>query len=62
MSRKNTTPQLSPEAAELRRAYRRKWNAEHPEKVRRYNAEFWERRAAEFHAARRAEKEEASHE
>lgn len=61
MRKKNTATahQLSEAAKAARAAYKRRWNAEHPEAVRRYNAEYWERRAAEFHAARRAEEQEA---
>ena len=58
MSRKNTTPQLSPEAVELRRAYRREWNAAHPEAVKRYNRQYWERKAAAARAARTAAQEQ----
>lgn len=34
-------------AAEARRAYKRKWTKEHPEKVREYQQRYWEKKAAE---------------
>lgn len=33
-------------AAELRRAYQKKWRAEHKDRVREYNRRFWEKQAA----------------
>ena len=61
-NRANRSPQLSPEAAAARRAYRREWNRKNPEKLRQYNRTFWERKAAEYRAARTAqEREEADH-
>ncbi len=35
-------------AKEARRAYKRKWNAEHKEKVKEYQRKYWERRAAKL--------------
>lgn len=36
-------PKLSPEAAEARRAYQRRWRAENREKCREYQRKHWER-------------------
>lgn len=36
---------LEAEAQEQRRAYYRRWRAEHKEAVRQYNARYWQRRA-----------------
>jgi len=38
---------LSPEAAELRRSYKRTWAAMNRDKVREYNNRYWERKAQE---------------
>ena len=35
-------------AKEARRAYKRKWNAEHKDKVKQYQQKYWERRAAKL--------------
>lgn len=43
---------MSEAAREARRAYQRKWNAEHRDLVKRTQARYWERKAA---AAARAE-------
>lgn len=59
---KDTAPQLSPEAAALRREYNRRWRQRNKDKIREYNAAFWARKAEEFRAARAAEKEEVTHE
>lgn len=32
-------------AREEKRAYYRRWRAEHPERVKRYNETFWQKRA-----------------
>lgn len=50
---------LSKEAKEARKAYRKKWREEHPEKVREYEARYWEKRAKQ---ALEAEREAAEHE
>ena len=34
------------QAAELRRAYLQEWRKKNPEKVRQYNREYWQRKAA----------------
>ncbi len=36
----------SKEAAELRRAYQKRWRAKHKDRVREYNRRFWEKQAA----------------
>lgn len=41
------------EAAEARREYQREWRRRNPDRVKRYNADFWKRKAAQ----RLAEKE-----
>ena len=38
---------LSPQAKEARRAYKREWQKNHPEKVRLYLERYWEKKAAE---------------
>ena len=38
---------LSTGAKEARRAYLRRWNKQHPERVKEYNRRFWEKKAAE---------------
>lgn len=42
---------MTEKAKEARRAYKRKWAAEHPEKTREYQARYWEKRAAAEAAA-----------
>lgn len=42
-------------AVEVRRAYLKKWRAEHPEKVKEYNISYWRRKAE------RAQEMEAEH-
>ena len=37
---------LSDEAREARRAYKRAWAKQHPDKVKEQQARYWERRAA----------------
>lgn len=37
--------ELSEAAKIARREYKRKWNAEHPEKQKEYEKRFWERKA-----------------
>lgn len=36
---------ISDNAAELRRAYQKKWRSEHKDRIREYNRRFWEKRA-----------------
>lgn len=33
------------DAKEMQRQYLREWRKKHPEKVKKYNREYWERRA-----------------
>ncbi len=42
---------MTEKAKEARRAYKRKWAAEHPEKTREYQARYWEKQAAAEAAA-----------
>ena len=42
-------------AKEARRAYKRKWNREHPDKVKQYQANYWNRKAQEAAKAEAAE-------
>jgi len=39
---------LSDKARELRNAYQREYRRKHPEKLRQYNARYWERKAANY--------------
>lgn len=36
---------MNEQALKARREYKRKWNREHPDKVKEYNARYWEKRA-----------------
>ena len=45
---KTKTEKMNDAAAEARRAYKRKWNAEHREQNRQYQKTYWERKAAEL--------------
>lgn len=38
---------MTEQAKEARRAYRRKWQRDNADKVRAYQARYWERKAAE---------------
>lgn len=38
-------------AVEARRAYHRKWKAEHKDRVQEHNSRFWAKKAAEMAAA-----------
>ena len=38
---------MTPAAIEARRAYKRRWNAQNPDKQREYMARYWEKKAAE---------------
>lgn len=42
-------------AAEARRAYKREWNRNNPEKVRAAQARYWAKKAAEAAAAEKAQ-------
>lgn len=41
---------ISEKAREARNAYQRKWNREHPDKVREHQRRYWEKKAAELEA------------
>lgn len=49
--------ELTQEALEARREYKRRWYAANKEKVKAYNAAYWERKAKE----RKSEDEEKAH-
>ena len=49
-------------AKEARRAYKRKWNREHPDKVKQYQANYWNRKAQEAAAAAEPDAEEPQQE
>lgn len=38
--------ELTEKAKEARRAYKRKWAKEHPDKIKAQQARYWEKRAA----------------
>lgn len=38
---------MTEQAAEARRAYKRKWAADHPEKVKEYQRRYWTKKGAE---------------
>ena len=52
---KNKTEKVNDAAAEARRAYKRKWNAEHKEQNRQYQKAYWARKAAELAKAGKSE-------
>lgn len=39
---------LSEKARQARKAYKRKWQQENPEKVKSYQEKYWEKKAAEL--------------
>lgn len=39
---------LSKEAREARRAYKREWAKKNPEKIRKYQIDYWERKAKDM--------------
>lgn len=41
---------MTEEQKEARRAYRRKWAKDHPEKVAEYQSRFWQKKADEMKA------------
>ena len=41
---------MTEKALEARRAYKREWHRRNPDKVREYQARYWEKRAAELEA------------
>lgn len=46
---------MTEKALEARRAYKRKWAKENPDKVKRYQEKYWSKKAAEAEAAAEAE-------
>lgn len=48
MDKENKGLKLTEQAKEARRAYRKAWNAAHPEKLREYETRYWERKAAKM--------------
>jgi hypothetical protein len=38
---------MNEQAAEARRAYKRKWAADHPEKVKEYQRRYWTKKGTE---------------
>jgi DNA-binding NarL/FixJ family response regulator len=50
---------LSEKAKELRNAYQREWKRKHPEKVRQYFKNYWEKKAAGYTPADRAKELQA---
>lgn len=42
---------MNESAKEARRAYKRKWAKEHPDKVRRYQQNYWEKKARKLEGA-----------
>ena len=41
---------MSEAAREARNAYKRKWAAEHPDKIKAYSRRYWEKKAQEAEA------------
>ena len=39
---------ISKDAKEMRRQYLREWRKKNPDKVKQYNREYWERKAAQM--------------
>lgn len=44
---------LTEEAKQARREYHAKWQREHPEQVRKYHADYWNRKAARIREERK---------
>lgn len=51
--------ELSPAAVEARRAYKRQWAHDHPDKIREQRRRYWERQGELLQQARAAEAAEA---
>jgi len=51
----NLTNEQKIAAVEARREYHRQWRAKNKDKVQRYNAEYWLRKAEETERARKSE-------
>ena len=47
---KTKQQEMSEQARAARRAYKKKWNEEHRDHCRKYQREYWERKAAELQA------------
>lgn len=45
-------------AREARNAYRRKWAAEHPDKVREWQVRYWNKKAAQAEAEAKAQEKD----
>ena len=45
---------LSDEARKLRNAYQKEWKRKNPDKVRKYDTDFWERKAAGYTVIQKA--------
>lgn len=41
-------------ALKARRAYKRKWNREHPDKLKEYQERYWNRKAAQLEESEQA--------
>lgn len=46
---------MTDKAKDARNAYRRKWAKNNPDKLREYQARYWEKKAAEQEAAQEAQ-------
>ena len=46
---------MNAQAAEARRAYKRRWAKENPDKIRRYQQTYWSRKAEQAEAASRSD-------
>ena len=53
---------MTQEAREARNAYKREWARKHPDKIRRYQETFWNKKAQEAEAAVKADTETAAEE
>lgn len=49
---------MNEKAKEARRAYRRKWAKDNPEKIRAQQERYWQKKAAEIEAEQAAEEQE----
>ena len=51
---------MTQEAREARKAYKREWAKKHPDKIRQYQETFWNKKAQEAAAAAKANTETAA--
>ena len=51
---------MTQEAREARKAYKREWARKHPDKIRQYQETFWNKKAQEAAAAAEANTETAA--